>query len=308
MVDGVPSTASLFDGHRYAGPAPSWSRATAIAVHVGPTRPDGAGPGRAGDRVVDLAGGLLAPGFVDAHVHPIQGGLERIRCDLSEAARPARTTSPRSRAYAAAHPDAPWILGGGWAMAAFPGGTPDGRRPGRGGPGPAGVPAQPRPPRRLGQQPALELAGHRRATPRPADGRIERDADRPADRARCTRARCRWSSRHVPRTTATRTTTPRCWPGRRYLHSLGRHRLAGRHRRRLRRHGRPRRSTYRRPRPTATCTRDVVGALWWEPRLRRASRSRTWSARRAAMTARPVPGHHASRSCRTASPRTSRPR
>ncbi|MET1059510.1 MAG: amidohydrolase family protein, partial [Nocardioides sp.] len=34
---------------------------------------------------VDLAGGLLLPGFVDAHVHPVQGGLERVRCDLSEA-------------------------------------------------------------------------------------------------------------------------------------------------------------------------------------------------------------------------------
>jgi len=33
---------------------------------------------------VDLRGGLIAPGFVDAHVHTVQGGLERIRCDLSE--------------------------------------------------------------------------------------------------------------------------------------------------------------------------------------------------------------------------------
>lgn len=74
-----------------------------------------------GTEVVDLAGGLLAPGFVDAHVHPIEGGLERMRCDLSEAA--TRDDYLRViRDHAAAHPDAPWILGGGWQLAAFPGG------------------------------------------------------------------------------------------------------------------------------------------------------------------------------------------
>jgi predicted amidohydrolase YtcJ len=37
----------------------------------------------AGAHEVDLAGGLLLPGFIDAHVHPVQGGLERRACDLS---------------------------------------------------------------------------------------------------------------------------------------------------------------------------------------------------------------------------------
>ena len=72
---------------------------------------------------IDLAGGLLSPGFVDAHVHPVQGGLERIRCDLSD----LRTREEYLRAigdYALAHPELPWIMGGGWAMPAFPGGTP----------------------------------------------------------------------------------------------------------------------------------------------------------------------------------------
>ena len=72
---------------------------------------------------VDLAGGLLLPGFVDAHVHPVQGGLERVRCDLSEG-RTREDYLRTVREYAADHPDLPWILGGGWAMAAFPGGTP----------------------------------------------------------------------------------------------------------------------------------------------------------------------------------------
>ena len=82
---------------------------------VGGEVPDGA-------EVVDLAGGLLAPGFVDAHVHPVQGGLERLRCDLSE--QTPRGLPGHVAAYADAHPDRPWILGGGWSMAAFPGGTP----------------------------------------------------------------------------------------------------------------------------------------------------------------------------------------
>ena len=33
---------------------------------------------------VDLAGGLVSPGFTDAHCHPIQGGLERTQCDLTD--------------------------------------------------------------------------------------------------------------------------------------------------------------------------------------------------------------------------------
>ncbi|MGH3456531.1 MAG: amidohydrolase family protein, partial [Nocardioidaceae bacterium] len=74
-------------------------------------------------RVVDLAGGLLIPGFVDAHVHPVQGGLERMRCDLTDyGTREAYLDAIRS--YADSNPDAEWITGGGWSMAAFAGGTP----------------------------------------------------------------------------------------------------------------------------------------------------------------------------------------
>src|ERR1700722_4860731 len=34
-------------------------------------------------RVVDLRGRLAIPAFGDAHVHPVQGGLESLRCDLT---------------------------------------------------------------------------------------------------------------------------------------------------------------------------------------------------------------------------------
>ena len=79
-----------------------------------------AGPGT---RVVDLPSAMILPGFQDAHCHPTHGGLDLIRCDLHDV-RGADAVVETIRAYAAAHPDLPWILGGGWYMADFPGGTP----------------------------------------------------------------------------------------------------------------------------------------------------------------------------------------
>ncbi|MBD8869071.1 amidohydrolase [Nocardioides donggukensis] len=129
-----------------------------------------------GATVVDLAGGLVVPGFVDAHVHPVQGGLERIRCDLSE----AQTRADYLRAvgeYAAAHPELPWILGGGWAMAAFPGGTPtaadlDSVVPDR----PVFLPNRDHHGAWVNTV-ALRVAGVGPGTADPPHGRIERDAD-----------------------------------------------------------------------------------------------------------------------------------
>ena len=72
-----------------------------------------AGDTIAATEVVDLHGGLLLPGFVDAHVHPVQGGLERGRCDLAPAhGLPAYQQTIQQ--YVVQHPDVPWIVGGGW--------------------------------------------------------------------------------------------------------------------------------------------------------------------------------------------------
>jgi len=126
--------------------------------------------------VVDLEGGLLVPGFIDAHVHPVWGGLDMTRCDLS-ALTTQRQYLQRIGEYAAENPRDDWILGGGWSMSAFAGGTPTALAldavlsdrpvflPNRDGHG-AWVNSR-----------ALELAGVTRDTPDPDDGRIERSAD-----------------------------------------------------------------------------------------------------------------------------------
>ena len=79
--------------------------------------------------------------------------------------------------YAAANPDAPWILGGGWYMDVFPGGTPtkevlDAIVPDR----PAFLTNRDGHGAWVNSR-ALELAGITRDTPDPADGRIERTPD-----------------------------------------------------------------------------------------------------------------------------------
>jgi predicted amidohydrolase YtcJ len=126
--------------------------------------------------VVDLAGRMLLPGFQDAHCHPPSGGLDMIQCDLNDRFTEAEYLEI-VRDYAQRHPDRPWIQGGGWYMAAFPGGAPHrssldaivADRPvllfSRDG---HSAWANTR---------AIEVAGISAATPDPPDGRIEHDAD-----------------------------------------------------------------------------------------------------------------------------------
>jgi len=67
---------------------------------------------------------MLLPGFQDAHVHAQQGGLERLRCDLTRG-ETERDYLQIIGEYARATSNAEWVLGGGWSMTAFPGGLPD---------------------------------------------------------------------------------------------------------------------------------------------------------------------------------------
>jgi predicted amidohydrolase YtcJ len=132
-----------------------------------------AGPGT---RRVDLDGRTVVPGFVDAHVHPVWAGLALAACAL-DGAGGADEACRRVAEYAAAHPDRPWVTGGGWAMAWFPGGTPSRARLD------AVVPDRPALlVNRDGHgawanTAALRLAGITAATSDPPDGRIEREPD-----------------------------------------------------------------------------------------------------------------------------------
>jgi predicted amidohydrolase YtcJ len=140
---------------------------------VGPDLADLIGP--ATERI-DLAGRLLIPGFQDAHVHAVMGGVELGQCDLTGTVDPDEYRR-RIRAYADANPDAEWITGGGWSMESFENGVPSRRILDE------WVPDRPvylmNRDHHAGwvSSRALELAGITASTPDPADGRIDRDAD-----------------------------------------------------------------------------------------------------------------------------------
>ncbi len=127
-------------------------------------------------RVVDLGGALLSPGFQDAHVHPLSAGVELLMCNLTEATDAADAVA-RVEAYADANPDEAWIQGGGWSMDHFPGGAPvrtllDAVVPDR----PIVLMSRDHH-STWANTAAITAAGIDAATPDPADGRIEREAD-----------------------------------------------------------------------------------------------------------------------------------
>lgn len=134
--------------------------------HVGPST-----------KVVNLKGRMMLPGFQDAHVHPVSGGVEALSCDLNNLPDISayRTTILKC---ANDNPELPWIIGGGWSMAHF---------------GPGGAPNRniidelvPNRPVFLSSQDghtgwansaAMAIAGITLDTPDPADGRIDRDPE-----------------------------------------------------------------------------------------------------------------------------------
>ena len=75
-------------------------------------------------RRIELAGRTLVPSFQDAHVHPAMAGIGLTRCPLHDLPPDAGVYLETIRAYASAHPDRPWVIGDGWYMSAFAGGTP----------------------------------------------------------------------------------------------------------------------------------------------------------------------------------------
>ncbi len=127
-------------------------------------------------RVVDLAGRRALPAFGDAHVHAVSAGLESLRCDLL-GLRSRRECLDRIAAYVATLGADDWVLGGGWSLEAFPGGTPraedlDAVCGGR----PAFLPNRDHHAAWVNTA-ALARAGVDSGTPDPPSGRVERDAN-----------------------------------------------------------------------------------------------------------------------------------
>lgn len=158
----------------------SWAEAVAITdgriAYVGSSDGAAAHTG-ANTTVVDLDGRMMLPAFQDIHIHPISGGMEASACDLNGLAGLPEYRSVIGE-YAAANPDVPWILGGGWSMAVF---------------GPGGAPSRTILDELVPDRPvylssadghtgwansvALDIAGITRDTPDPVDGRIDRDPE-----------------------------------------------------------------------------------------------------------------------------------
>lgn len=118
--------------------------------------------------------GVMVPGFVDAHIHPVMGGLNRLRCDLDDL---HDLDHYRDRIAEHAQRPGDWLLGSGWYGDVFPGGFPTaaeldtltGDRP--------AVLASHDAHSVWVNSAALGRAGIGRHTPDPAGGRIHRDQD-----------------------------------------------------------------------------------------------------------------------------------
>jgi predicted amidohydrolase YtcJ len=174
-----PADAVFVGGAVYqVNPARSWAQAVAVGgdkiLAVGADEDVRPLIGSS-TTVIDLRGRMLVPGFQDAHVHAAGGGLDRLRCDLTEVHGRAEYLR-HIAGYARAHPSEEWITGAGWYMDAFPGGIPTsadldevtGDRPAflinrdhHGG---------------WANSAALRRAGIHAGTSDPPDGRIERDS------------------------------------------------------------------------------------------------------------------------------------
>jgi predicted amidohydrolase YtcJ len=208
-------------------------------------------------QVIDLRGRMLLPGFQDAHVHPPSGGLEMLRCNLSDAFSLPEYEAIVAR-YAREHPEDPWILGGGWSMSVFPGGNPpkevlDRIVPDR----PAVLDSRDGHTAWVNSK-ALEIAGITERTLDPEDGVIVRDPDgRPAGALH--EGAMELVRKHVPEDTLEdRVAGLRV--AQRFLHSLGitgwNDAIVG--------GPCPTLDAYLRLAEAGELTARVVGSLWWD--------------------------------------------
>jgi predicted amidohydrolase YtcJ len=126
-------------------------------------------------KVIDLGGRLVLPGFTDCHIHFMDGSLGLTQVILNGATTVAEIQK-RVKEYAAAHPNETWITGMGWTYPTF---------------GPSALPDKKFLDEVVSDRPvylvafdghsswanskALTMAGIKRDTPDPPNGKIVRD-------------------------------------------------------------------------------------------------------------------------------------
>jgi predicted amidohydrolase YtcJ len=126
---------------------------------------------------IDAKGAAVVPGFNDAHVHLVDGGLTLDGADLSEA-QTLDEAIAAVKAWATAHPDRRWVVGRGWHEDLLDTLTPPTRQS-------LDEVVADRPVRLVSEggdkvwvnSAALKLAGVGRRTPDPDGGRIVRDSN-----------------------------------------------------------------------------------------------------------------------------------
>ena len=117
-----PADIIVVHGHIYTeNPKQPWAQA--VAIRHGKITAVGDDPEierrrGMGTKVVNAGGKLVLPGFVDCHIHFMDGSLSLGRVHLEGAKDPAEIQK-RLRQYALEHPGDDWILGRGWNYAMF---------------------------------------------------------------------------------------------------------------------------------------------------------------------------------------------
>jgi len=151
-------------------------------------------------QVIDAKGAAVLPGFNDAHVRFIEGGLALDRIDLTDAVD-AADIQRRIREWAESNPDRPWVIGRGWSLEAV-GGAPTRQM--------LDAIVHDRPVELVSRDghaawvnsAALKLARITRKTPNPANGTIVRDARTGEPTGVLKDAAMALVTRHVPALTA----------------------------------------------------------------------------------------------------------
>jgi predicted amidohydrolase YtcJ len=201
----VPAELVFTGGAVYTvDPARSW--AEAVAVRGGRIAFVGTDAGARAfigpkTHVVKLEGRMLMPGFQDAHIHPISGGIELGQCNVNDLPK-AEDLLAKIRQCAKDMAAKPWLLGGGWLLPTFPGGNPkkedlDALVPDK----PAMLSASDGHSVWVNSK-ALEIAGITKDTPDPKDGRIERDPVSHEATGTLRESASDLVGRHVPQTSA----------------------------------------------------------------------------------------------------------